>query len=68
MSGKPHFNKNPPVGYIPTPHIHVRVMNQTPYPACKCIWNKVGDVIPGDNPGMMPSCKTTPAAGGGPVS
>ncbi len=65
LTGKEHFNKSPPRGYIPTPHIHVSIVNQSPYPGCKCFWNKVGDVVSGQDVTGMPDANQ-PVTGGGP--
>jgi hypothetical protein len=63
-SGIAHFNKSPPQGPVPTPHTHVARMNQTPYPSCKCFWNGVDDVIPGNNISGMPNANNPPTGGG----
>ena len=66
FTGAAHFNKIPPRGYVSTPHMHVKQVNQTPYPECKCKWNKLNDVIAGTNNAGMPNANS-PVTGGGPA-
>lgn len=66
LTGEPHYNKKlPPLGAVPTPHMHFAKVNQTPYPDCVCHWNKQNDVIPGSNNSGMPDANQ-PVTGGGP--
>jgi hypothetical protein len=74
LTGDAHFNKwnvvkghGPfPIGYISTPHIHISKVNQTPYPDCKCRWNKLDFVLAGSDTGSMPDANI-PVRGGGPI-
>lgn len=74
LTGESHFNKwskvkgnGPfPIGDIPTPHMHIAKVNQTPYPDCVCKWNKQEWVLPGSDHNGMPDANNPPS-GGGPV-
>ena len=49
---------------IPTPHTHILIMNQSPYPTCRCFWNRPrppDDVFAG----IVPLPPPAPPLGGG---
>jgi hypothetical protein len=56
--------------YVPpgAAHYHLLQMNQSPYPKCKCFWNRFGGGIGGTFPPGPPANldEAEPASGGGP--
>jgi len=56
--------------YVPpgAAHYHLLQMNQSPYPTCKCFWNRFGGGIGGTFPPGPPANldEAEPASGGGP--
>ena len=76
----PHYFKNPgklhpPICLPPIqtgenePHFHLLQMNQTPYPACFCFWNRFNGQVGGTLPVLdyLPGLPIAgPAGGGGP--
>jgi RHS repeat-associated protein len=77
----PHYFKNPQKNMPPiclpamglpgnTPHFHLLLMTQTPFPECRCKWERfngsIGGEYPDDIPDGMAFPDVGPATGGGP--